>query len=711
MANRYWVASTDGTFSSSFNWSTSSGGSSGASVPDTTTVAIFDSNGVGRCILTSNIEILDLVVSSGYTGSMVQGSSVMSMRDATFAGGSFSGGSGNIIVSNALNLTGTDFTSTSGSLYVYKNFNCSSVASRFHHNDGTVVSYAQDKRFDPNGINFNCLTFARDSIVYDHQFVDSTCTVSKNLVLSGGYLRTGYDSTVIAYGNIYCNAGFGRLDNEHDALIHLMGPCTQLCYADGGVFPHLYVDKSTTNQVKAFGDYPIYINGDFIIFDGTFNTNGHDIIQGNLESVPSPSVYVVDFTWGLYPGTPSDLTAFTVSSTEVGLTWTDTATDETGFKVERSLDGTVFSQIATVVADSTNYDDTGLSGGTQYWYRVRSYNDVGDSPYSNIDDATTETVESLNYLNDLAYGSGSYVGITDSGLFRSIDKTNWSSISSTDSTIRSICYGGGFFVAVGSNGYISYSSNGTSWSDISSSFTPTYDDIYDIAYAPDGTYYLAVNGPDAVYAYTLTLPGEVVTQEYSIEYTEPDRLYTVCAGYWCVSPSESNKVFVQFLGKYDYGPIDPLRLYYYLSNWTEEVPFGLNFVANNSASWIYPRNFDVPSTGFPHHSFIAVGDSGNIKLHHTVNFNWGNQACTSPTSENLYGCVGDSSGRLVVVGDNGTIVTCELRPGMDFTGRSVDTTQTFKSVIWDGTSFIAVGLGKKIAESIDCTNWYLHDMT
>lgn len=397
MANRYWVASTDGTFSSSSNWSISSGGSSGASVPDATTVAIFDSNGVGRCILTSNIEILDLVVSSGYTGSMVQGSSIMSMRDATFAGGSFSGGSGSIIVSNALNLTGADFTSTSGSLYVYKNFNCSSAVSKFHHNDGTVVSYAHDKRFDPNGINFNSLIFARDSTIYDHQFVDSTCTVSRNLVLNGGYLRTGYDSTIIAYGNIYCNAGFGRLDNEHDALIHLMGLNTQLFYANGGVYPNLYVDKSTTNQVKAFGDYPIYINGDFIIFDGTFNTNGHDIIQGNLDSVPSPSVYVVDFTWGLYPGTPSDLTAFTVSSTEVGLTWTDTATDETGFKVERSLDGTVFSQIATVIADSTNYDDTGLSGGTQYWYRVRSYNGVGDSPYSNIDDATTEITVGLDF--------------------------------------------------------------------------------------------------------------------------------------------------------------------------------------------------------------------------------------------------------------------------------------------------------------------------
>lgn len=44
MANRYWITDGDGTFHSTSNWSTSSGGSGGASVPTTGDTAYFDAN-------------------------------------------------------------------------------------------------------------------------------------------------------------------------------------------------------------------------------------------------------------------------------------------------------------------------------------------------------------------------------------------------------------------------------------------------------------------------------------------------------------------------------------------------------------------------------------------------------------------------------------------------------------------------------------------
>jgi len=75
------------------------------------------------------------------------------------------------------------------------------------------------------------------------------------------------------------------------------------------------------------------------------------------------------------PTAPSDLTAAPVSDTEILLVWTDRSTDETGFKIERSMDGqSGWTVASTVVANSTNFRDTGLTSGTVYYYRVSACN-------------------------------------------------------------------------------------------------------------------------------------------------------------------------------------------------------------------------------------------------------------------------------------------------------------------------------------------------
>lgn len=89
------------------------------------------------------------------------------------------------------------------------------------------------------------------------------------------------------------------------------------------------------------------------------------------------------------PAAPSSLAASPVSSTQINLTWTDNATNETGFLIERSIGGGGFSQIASVGANAIAYSNTGLTGGTAYSYRVRATNGDGQSAYSNTASATT----------------------------------------------------------------------------------------------------------------------------------------------------------------------------------------------------------------------------------------------------------------------------------------------------------------------------------
>lgn len=74
------------------------------------------------------------------------------------------------------------------------------------------------------------------------------------------------------------------------------------------------------------------------------------------------------------------------------MAWTDTATNETGFTVQRCTGSkcTNFQTIATLpISDTTSYVDNGVLGTTSYRYRVNAFNDVGVSAWSSI--ATVKT--------------------------------------------------------------------------------------------------------------------------------------------------------------------------------------------------------------------------------------------------------------------------------------------------------------------------------
>ncbi len=90
------------------------------------------------------------------------------------------------------------------------------------------------------------------------------------------------------------------------------------------------------------------------------------------------------------PAAPTGLNATAVSASQINLAWTDASSNETGFKIERSTGG-AFEQIAVVGAGVTTYASTGLAAGTAYSYRVRSSNAQGESGYSNVVTATTQT--------------------------------------------------------------------------------------------------------------------------------------------------------------------------------------------------------------------------------------------------------------------------------------------------------------------------------
>lgn len=103
------------------------------------------------------------------------------------------------------------------------------------------------------------------------------------------------------------------------------------------------------------------------------------------------------------PLPPLSLQATVMSQTEVDLTWEDHSNNETGFKVQRSTDGIVYSTVGTVGEDVEAYNDENALLATHYYYRILAFNDAGNALlYSDVVEATTTGMNEAPVMDDLA---------------------------------------------------------------------------------------------------------------------------------------------------------------------------------------------------------------------------------------------------------------------------------------------------------------------
>ena len=144
------------------------------------------------------------------------------------------------------------------------------------------------------------------------------------------------------------------------------------------------------------------------------NTKYYYKLRGINAAGYGPYCATVNATTDLdAPAQPSGLAATAQSPSAIKITWTDASSNETRFKIRRSLDGTDFYTLTPLypAANATTITDSGLDAGTTYHYRIRSENAAGVSAYTAPVNATTPAdLDSFTAYNDLAWFTGQTSG-------------------------------------------------------------------------------------------------------------------------------------------------------------------------------------------------------------------------------------------------------------------------------------------------------------
>jgi alpha-tubulin suppressor-like RCC1 family protein len=113
-----------------------------------------------------------------------------------------------------------------------------------------------------------------------------------------------------------------------------------------------------------------------------FNSGGNSVyVPGNTVATPQVA-----------PAAPGNLAATALGASDVLLTWSDYANNETAYVIERKAGAGSFMFVKWLGADATTWDDLGALPGTAYTYRVKGVNAAGASPYSSSAAAYTPDV-------------------------------------------------------------------------------------------------------------------------------------------------------------------------------------------------------------------------------------------------------------------------------------------------------------------------------
>jgi fibronectin type 3 domain-containing protein len=164
--------------------------------------------------------------------------------------------------------------------------------------------------------------------------------------------------------------------------LHSGDPMTAVLSYNGTTLSESVTDTITSAVFSA--SYPINISaitGATAYAGFTAGTGGQSSNQQILNWTFSPNNTQA-------PAAPSALSSVVTSATSINLSWTNNATNQTGYLLDRATDAGFTQNLITqtLPGTSTTFTDTavGLASGGTYYYRIRSTNSAGSSANSNV---------------------------------------------------------------------------------------------------------------------------------------------------------------------------------------------------------------------------------------------------------------------------------------------------------------------------------------
>ncbi|MDK9699931.1 MAG: fibronectin type III domain-containing protein, partial [bacterium] len=222
------------------------------------------------------------------------------------------------------------------------------------------------------------------------------------------YNNTPAQTTAKHYG-IYRSSATSFTSNYNDIFVQNANGFTG--YYAGDMTDMAAWRTASGQDANSIADNPMFVNettnphigiasNSMVESAGTPLASITTDIEGDARNATTPDIGADE---GVFndPFSPSDATLTNVTTTSMVLGWQDNTTDELGFPVYMSTNGTDFTLYATTVPNVVSLPIGGLNIGTHYWFRV--YAQLPGGPSAGYASANAWT---------LVYGANVGSGIT-----------------------------------------------------------------------------------------------------------------------------------------------------------------------------------------------------------------------------------------------------------------------------------------------------------